>query len=84
MRKCHDQWPEAKREEVQSLYKECLEKLKDFVASVEEAGQTMVIKEHVLQMVDPVSKSNYTVSTGQRLFPDPNYFTGTRPRELPT
>lgn len=59
LRKCHDQWPEAEREEVQSLYKECLEKLKDFVASAEESGQTMVIKEHVLQMVDSVSKSNY-------------------------
>lgn len=71
LQRCHDQWPDPEKAEVHALYHQCFAKLQDFVASTEAVGQTVVIKEHVPHMVDPVSKSKYVHETGAFAQPFP-------------
>ncbi|KAL4734943.1 hypothetical protein BDV11DRAFT_212386 [Aspergillus similis] len=52
-----DQWEETATDEIQTEYRRCLDHLEQFVALA--AGKTVVIKEHVPHMIDPIVKADY-------------------------
>ncbi|KAL4748745.1 hypothetical protein BDW72DRAFT_214571 [Aspergillus terricola var. indicus] len=57
LEKRQDQWEEAETDELQTEYRRCLDHLKQFVTLATE--KTVVIKEHVPHMIDPVVKAGY-------------------------
>jgi hypothetical protein len=57
LEKRQDQWEETATDELRTEYQRCLDHLEQFVALA--LGKTVVIKEHVPHMIDPVVKADY-------------------------
>jgi hypothetical protein len=55
----HAEWTEAEKSEIHAQYRHCFDQFQQFIVSAEVAGCTMVVKEHVPHMTEPVSKSDY-------------------------
>lgn len=62
LEKRQDQWEETVTDELRAEYQRCLDHLEQLVALA--SGKTVVIKEHVPHMIDPIVKAAYLCERG--------------------
>lgn len=69
LEKCYLHWSEDEKEQLREQFQQCSRNFGQFVASKEAAGKTLVVKEHVTHMIEPISKMGYVYNS--HLVPEP-------------
>lgn len=63
LEKSYPHWSEDEKERLREQFQQCSRDFGQFFASEEAAGKTIVVKEHVTHMIDPISKMSYVYSS---------------------